>query len=234
MQKIKREIRSKASRAKAKVLQRFFKTGKGQYGEGDRFLGITVPESRKIAIKYKDLASDKIKTLLQSKFHEERLIALLILVHNFQTKPQMRRKIFDFYLKSTKYVNNWDLVDLTADKIVGQYLFDNPKKTTILNKLAISKNLWDRRIAVIATFQFIKNNKYDKTLKIAKMLLSDKHDLIHKAVGWMLREVGKRSLKDELRFLRLFHKKMARTTLRYAIERFPEKLRKSFLNNHTI
>lgn len=209
---------------KALILQRFFKTGKGQYGEGDVFLGITVPQSRKIAVTYKTLPLNDIKQLLISKIHEERLIGLLILVHNFETSP---KKIYQFYLSLTKYINNWDLVDLSADKIVGAYLID--KKKDILYTCARSKNIWERRIAIVATYYFIKNNQFDDTLKIAEILLNDTHDLIQKAVGWMLREVGKRSVKTEEDFLQKHYENMPRTMLRYAIEKFPETKRKAYL-----
>ena len=215
------------------------------YGEGDVFLGITVPEARKIAIKYKDLDFSSIRKLLHSKIHEERLIALLILVDNFKNGSNLEKKeIFDFYLSNTKDINNWDLVDLSADKIVGEYLLSvlgsqlseigksvNPLASQILLKLANSKNIWERRIAVMATYQFIKNNMFNETLKLSEILLQDKHDLIQKAVGWMLREVGKRDLKTEEEFLEKHYKKMPRTMLRYAIERFPEKLHRAYLKS---
>ena len=219
---------------KAKVLKRFFKTGPGEYGEGDIFLGISVPQLRKIAIQYENLPFSDITKLLKSKIHEERLIALLMLVHNFHEGDEKKKKeIFEFYLKSTKYVNNWDLVDLSAPKIVGEYLMDPPMADDkkILYKLAKSNNLWERRIAIIATYQFIwKAKKYKDTFKIEEILLEDKHDLIQKAVGWMLREVGKRISQDiEEQFLKKHYHKMSRTTLRYAIERFPENLKYKYL-----
>jgi len=232
---LKKELNRLANPQKAKLLQRFFKTGKGEYGEGDVFLGITVPQSRKIAIKFKNLDFVSIETLLKSKIHEERLIALLILVHNFSRGDEdIKKQIYDFYLSNTKFINNWDLVDLSAYKIVGLYLLNRgPVKNIpfILVKLAKSKSVWERRIAVISTFQFIKNNRLSESLKIAQILLQDDHDLIHKAVGWMLREVGKKDLKTEIGFLDKHYKKMPRTMLRYAIERFPQKLRKSYLKN---
>ena len=224
---IKKEILSLSNPQKAKIYQRFFKTGKGEYGEGDIFLGITVPQSRKIAKKYADLKFNEITALLKSKIHEERIIALLILVNNYQKNEEKRKNIFDFYLKSTKYINNWDLVDLTADKILGHYISNKTKD--ILCKLSKSENLWERRIAIVSTFHFIKNNQFDETLKISKLLLKDKHDLIHKAVGWMLREVGKRSQSTLKTFLRAHYKKMPRTMLRYAIERFSPEERKAYL-----
>lgn len=227
---LKNELTIMANPAKAKILAGFFKTGKGEYGEGDTFLGITVPQSREVAIKYKHLPLPDVKRLLQSKIHEERLIALMILAHNY-TKGYVREKkeIFDFYLANTKYINNWDLVDLSADKIVGAYLLDKPR--VILYKLAKSQNIWDRRIAIIATYRFIKDRKeYKDTFAIAQILLPDKHDLIHKAVGWMLREVGKHIGQEiEESFLRKHYRQMPRTMLRYAIEHFPLSQRIKYL-----
>lgn len=224
----KNDIEKLSDRKKAKILSRFFKTGKGHYGEGDIFAGLMVPQSRHMALKYKSLSLANIKKLLGSKVHEERLIALLILVSAFaKASADKQQKIFKFYLSNAKFVNNWDLVDLSAPKIVGAYLSARPK--TILNKLAGSKNLWERRIAMVATYQFIKEKQFAKTLEIAKVLLTDKHDLIHKAVGWMLREVGKRDEKTLTGFLDRYKHQMPRTALRYAIERFPENRRKAYL-----
>jgi len=226
--KIRKETRKTADPKRAALLRRFFKTGPGEYGEGDVFLGLTVPQSREIAKKYSDLKLAEAEKLIHSKIHEERLIALLILVIKFKSSDEGdREKIYHFYLKNTKFINNWDLVDLSADKIVGSYLLD--KNKNILTQLAHSKNVWERRIAVLATFDFIKNSKFSDALKIARILLNDSHDLIHKAVGWMLREVGKKSLKTEEKFLRPHYKKMPRTMLRYAIEKFPEKKRQKYL-----
>jgi len=222
----KKELKNKANPKRAKITQRFFKTGPGEYGEGDVFLGIVAPEIRKLVKKYSDLKIKEIIRLLHSKIHEERLTALLIMVKKFQIEKN-KEKIYNLYLKNTKYINNWDLVDLSANKIVGDYLLDKPK--SILYKLAKSKSIWERRISIIATFNFIKNNEFEETLKIAKILLNDKHDLIHKAVGWMLREIGKRDLKIEEEFLKKYYPKMPRTMLRYAIEKFPEKKRKQYL-----
>jgi len=214
---------------KAKILQGFFKTGKGEYGEGDLFLGISVPQSRKIAIKYKNLPFSEIQKLLKLRIHEARLIALLILVENFKKADEKTRKvIYEFYLLSTEYINNWDLVDLSAGNIVGNYLEE--KDTSILVKLAKSESLWERRIAVISTFDFIMHKNAKETLKIAEILINDKEDLIQKAVGWMLREVGKRvSQEVEEEFLNKYYRTMPRTTLRYAIERFDPKLREKYL-----
>ena len=227
---IRKEIRRYADSERAKNSFWFFKTGKGEYGEGDKFLGITVPISRKIAQQFfADLRLKDVEKLLKSKFHEERLIALFILVSKFErADPRERKVIFDFYLKRTKYINNWDLVDLSAHKIVGAYLEGKDKK--ILYKLVKSKNLWERRIAVLTTFYEIKNKRSEHALKIAEILINDKHDLIHKAVGWMLREVGKQCGQEiEEEFLKKHYKTMPRTMLRYAIERFDEKKRKFYL-----
>ncbi len=226
---ISQKLKSLANPKKAKILSGFFKTDPGQYGEGDIFWGITVPQSRKVAVKYASLPLAQIEKLLKSKIHEERLVALLILVDQFQkANESQRKKLFNFYLRSTKYVNNWDLVDLSAPKIVGEYLLD--KNASVLDKLAKSKELWEKRIAIVATYQFIINNQFDKTLKIAKILLLDKHDLINKAIGWMLREVGKRNQKTLEDFLKQNCKDMPRVTLRYAIERFSPGLRQKYLS----
>jgi len=223
---IKKDLQKLANPKQAKLLQRFFKTGKGEYGEGDIFLGIKVPEQRKIAKKYSDLTLKYIQELLSSKIHEHRLVALFILVDKYK-QAKNKKELVDFYLKNTKYINNWDLVDLSAPNIVGDYLLDKDK--SILYKLAKSDNLWEKRIAVLATFAFIKDNQFEDAFKISEILLKDNHDLIHKAVGWMLREIGKRNLEAEERFLNNHYKKMPRTMLRYAIERFPESKRKYYL-----
>ncbi|OGE79768.1 MAG: DNA alkylation repair protein [Candidatus Doudnabacteria bacterium RIFCSPHIGHO2_02_FULL_48_21] len=221
-------IRKLASPNRAQTLRRFFKTGKGQYGEGDKFLGLTVPQCRRIAKKATVVNFVAIAKLLRSKYHEERLIALLILTYRFEkSADRTRKRIFDFYLKNTEWVNNWDLVDLSSYKIVGEYLLGKPRR--ILYRLAKSKNIWERRIAIISTLAFIRQEQYADTLKIAKILLSDKHDLIHKATGWMLREMGKRFEAGLVEFLNQNAARMPRTTLRYAIERFPEKQRKQYL-----
>jgi len=225
---IKKDLKNLANPKQAEILQRFFKTGKGQYGEGDIFLGIKVPEQRKVAKKYPDLSLKEIQELLSSKIHEHRLTSLFVLIGKYKKSDDNEKKeIFNFYLKNTKNINNWDLVDLSASNIVGDYLLD--KKRDILYKLAKSKSLWERRIAILATFEFIKNNEYKDTLKISKELLNDKHDLIHKGVGWMLREVGKRNQAIEEEFLKKHHKTMPRTMLRYSIERFSERKRKFYL-----
>jgi len=228
---LKREIKKNANPQKAELLQRFFKTGPGEYGEGDIFLGIMVPVQRAIAKKYKELSLKDIRKLLNSNIHEERLIALLILVEQYKKgNEQKKEDIFTFYHLNRKRINNWDLVDLTAHIISGSYLMNKDK--SILYKLAESENIWERRIAVISTFHFIKNNVFDHSLGIAEKLLNDKHDLIHKAVGWMLREIGNRDMNTEEGFLEKHYKKMPRTMLRYAIEKFPEKKRLAYLKGN--
>lgn len=226
---LKSDLQAIADPEKAKILSRFFKTGKGQYGEGDIFLGVMVPGQRSIAKKYAALPLKDIRRLLFSGMHEHRLVALLILVDKYKKADETgREKIFDFYLKHTKHIDNWDLVDLSAPNIPGEYLLD--KDRTVLYRLARSKNLWERRISVLATFAFIKKNDFADTLEISKLLLNDDHDLIHKAVGWMLREVGKRDVKAEEDFLKKHYRLMPRTMLRYAIERFDETKKRFFLN----
>ena len=213
---------------KSKVSAWFFKTQKGQYGYGDIFYGVTVPQQREISKRYQALALSELLVLLQSKVHECRLTALLILVNQYQRADEtVRQRIVKFYLKHRTRVNNWDLVDASASYILGHYLLN--KDRAILYKLAHSKNLWDKRIAIIATAAFIRALEFIDTLAIAKILLNDQHDLIHKAVGWMLREVGKKSLVTEEKFLDAHAAIMPRTMLRYAIEKFPEKKRKMYL-----
>jgi 3-methyladenine DNA glycosylase AlkD len=232
IQKIKTDLKKASSQQKAKILSKFFKCGKGEYGEGDKFIGITVPEQRKIAQKYSpDLSLIQTEELLQSKIHEHRLTALLILIEKFSKSKGKsdKKKIIQVYLKNTKCINNWDLVDLSAPKILGQYLLKNPKEKNKLYVFAKSKDLWKKRIAIISTYTFIKNNKFKDTLKISEILLQDKHDLIHKAVGWMLREIGKVDLEIEEKFLKKYYKKMPRTMLRYSIEKFPENKRQKYL-----
>lgn len=208
--------------------QRFFKTGKGEYGEGDIFLGIRVPVIRKAVKLFHDTTLSEIKKLLKSEYHEIRLFALLLLVYQFsKTDEGNKVKIYNLYLKNTQYINNWDLVDSSASYIIGAYLFD--KDRSVLYDLAGSKEIWSRRIAIIATAYFINNNQYNDTLKLAKILLNDPEDLIHKAVGWMLREVGKRDRKEEETYLKQNYKHMPRTMLRYSIEKFSKEQRKAYL-----
>ena len=208
--------------------QRFFKTGKGEYGEGDIFLGIRVPLLRRLVKKYGGISIAEVRKLLHSKFHEERLLAVLMLVQLFKSGDEsVQKQVYDLYLENTEYINNWDIVDISASNIVGAHLYEKDKAP--LYDLVQSKNLWERRIAIIATFYFIRQNEFDDTLKLAKILLNDKEDLIHKAVGWMLREVGKREIEFEEEFLQEHYKIMPRTMLRYAIEKFPETSRKMYL-----
>lgn len=231
--RISSDLRKFTDKEKAILLQRFFKTGKGEYGEGDVFLGITVPKQRQIAKKYALLSITDLQTLLNSKIHEERLTALLILVSQYKkadkNKDEKQKEIiFNFYLKNTKNINNWDLVDLTAPNIVGNYLLDKDK--SILYKLAISDNFWERRISIISTFAFIRNSDFKDAIKLSEILLKDKHDLIHKAVGWALREIGKKDLNSLIAFLDKNYKSMPRTMLRYSIEKLSETQRKYYLN----
>ncbi|MBI2032859.1 MAG: DNA alkylation repair protein [Candidatus Levybacteria bacterium] len=228
--KLRKDLHHVANPKKVALLQKFFKTKEGEYGHGDIFIGVTVPNLRLIAKKYSELNFSNVETLLMSPIHEERLLGLLILVLQFEKgSNEIRKRIYNFYLSHTAYINNWDLVDLSADKIVGGYLLE--RSTGILTKLATSDSLWDRRIAVIATYQFIKEKKeYKETFRIARILLHDDHDLIHKAVGWMLREVGKRCSREILSsFLVKHYKAMPRTCLRYAIEHYSSDVRKKYL-----
>jgi 3-methyladenine DNA glycosylase AlkD len=229
VQDIQAAVRRLADPEKAKILQRFFKTGPGQYGEGDVFAGIMVPMIRKLVRKYHDIPLGDAGELLQSPVHEERLLALFILVEKCrQGDDATRKRIYNLYRKNTRFINNWDLVDLSAERIVGAYLDGTDHAP--LYRLARSKSLWERRIAILATFYDIKRGIPDHTLALADVLLADRHDLIHKAVGWMLREVGKRCNPDTLReFLRTRYRNMPRTMLRYAIERFPADERAAYL-----
>jgi 3-methyladenine DNA glycosylase AlkD len=216
-EKIEKQVKALGNKTAAEQAQRFFKTGPGQYGEGDLFLGITVPVLRKLAQEHHDIALDDAIELLQSPLHEVRLLALLIMV--LQAKCN-GAAVYRAYLANTHRINNWDLVDVSAEHIVGAHLFERDRKP--LYKLAKSKSLWERRISIIATFYFIRRNQFDDTLAIADILLNDPEDLMHKAVGWMLREVGKRDLKIEEEFLLPRYQNMPRTMLRYAIEKLPK------------
>lgn len=217
-----------ANRDKAKLLQGFFKTGPGEYGEGDVFLGVMVPNIRKVAKEFSGASLSEILPLLHSPYHEIRLLALLMFVQAYgKGDISLKKKIYEIYLKNTRYINNWDLVDLSAPNIVGAWLVD--KSRTPLHTLVRSRDLWKRRISILATFYFIKQNDFDDSLLLAEQLLDDQQDLLHKAVGWMLREVGKRDLAVEERFLKQHYKHMPRTMLRYAIERFPEPKRLKYL-----
>jgi 3-methyladenine DNA glycosylase AlkD len=237
--KVKSDLRKLKNFGKSKILQRFFKTGKGDYGEGDIFWGIIVPLQRKIAQKYKDLSLAEIQKLLASKIHELRLTALFILVNQFKKEDEKNKtEIFEFYLKNIININNWDLVDLSAPNIIGEYLYQISvgKKLcmpmiVVFEKLSTSENLWFRRIAVLSTYTFIRHNEYKIPIALFEKLLKDKEDLIHKAVGWMLREIGKRDLQVEVNFLEKHYKVMPRTMLRYAIEKFDEEKRSYYLKN---
>jgi len=226
---IKESLQKLARKEKAMILSKFFKTGKGQYGEGDLFLGVVVPDIRKVARIYEDIEYEELTNLLHNKYHEVRLCALLIAVRQFQKgNGETKKRLYQWYLDNTASINNWDLVDLTAEHIVGAYV--DGKNTDILYTLAKSKLLWDRRIAIVATFHCIKKKEPHLTLHIAELLLHDDQDLIHKAVGWMLREVGKRCGEEqEELFLKKYANVMPRTMLRYAIERFDEQKRKTYL-----
>lgn len=263
---VKAELKRVASPAKARVYQRFFKTGPGEYGEGDIFIGCMMPDCRAIAKQFQALSFKEIQILLNSKIHEERMVGLVILTYQYEelekeekkvkkkvkkneykkkeikkNKEQLKekdyflkqkKKIYAFYMKNLVAVNNWDLVDVTVPRIVGAYLLEHPEEKKIIYKLVRSRNLWDRRVAVLATFPFIKAGDFTDILALAELLLGDRHDLIHKAVGWMLREVGKRGSAGDaaLRcFLDRHAATMPRTMLRYAIERFPESRRKAYL-----
>jgi 3-methyladenine DNA glycosylase AlkD len=220
--KVIKELKLQKNVEQAKVLSGFFKTGKGQYGEGDIFWGIKVPVQRGIAKKFKEVSLADIQELLDSKIHEHRMTGMFILVEKYK-KTENKREIYNFYLENTKNINNWDLVDLTAPNIVGSFLLENKKERKVLYSLVKSKNLWERRIAMLSTFTLLRNKEYEDTLKIAELLLKDEHDLIHKAVGWMLREMGKRDKEVEIKFLEKYYKIMPRTMLRYAIEKFDAK-----------
>ena len=242
LEKLKKELQEMTDSSQAKILQRFFKTGEDEYGEGDIFLGIKVPVQRQIAKKY-DLNLNEIQDLLNSEIHEYRLTALFILIEKYEKAdgkeilaplgvPQItecwgKEAVFDFYLNNSKRINNWDLVDLSAHKIVGDWLLEKPRG--VLHELAKSDSLWEKRIAIISTFAFIRKGEFGDTLAISELLLKDKHDLIHKAVGWMLREVGKRDIFILENFLKQHYKEMPRTMLRYSIEKFDEEKRKKYL-----
>ncbi len=226
---LREALRALADPAIAEHSQRFFKTGKGEYGEGDRFLGIRAPLLRQQAKRDRDMPMEQLLRVLKSAYHEERLCALLIMVLKYQRGTQGERNaIFRHYLENTRFINSWDLVDSSAQYILGAHLENSERR--VLYRLAESEMLWERRMAIIATFHFIRNRQFEDTLKISLKLLDDSHDLIHKAVGWMLREVGKRDPAVERRFLDSHSQRMPRTMLRYAIEKFPEKERKRYLH----
>lgn len=220
---------------KRPTLQRFFKTGKGEYAEGDIFLGITVPEQRKLIKQFCMLPLQDIETLLQNNIHEYRFCALLLLIEHYQKgDEQTKAKIFEMYIKnSSQWINNWDLVDISAPHIMGDFIF-NYSDEEILEKLAESTNLWQRRISIISTLYFIRRGEFQPTLKICEQLLLDQHDLIHKACGWMLREVGKRNESVLLNFLEKYHQMMPRTMLRYSIEKLSPDQKKHFLKRNIL
>ena len=226
-------LRELADEQKAKFLQGFFKTGKGQYAEGDVFWGIKVPETRQVAKAYRVMPLVEVEKVLKNSVHEVRLCGLMILMEQFKKANQADKKIIvDFYLSNTQYINNWDLVDLSCYKILGTYLLDKPRD--ILYTLARSKNMWEQRIAIVSTLAFIRNGELDDTLAISEMLIDHSHDLIHKAVGWMLRELAKRDEFAMIDFVEKHYSRLSRTTLRYAIEQLPEDVRKSVLRGEFI
>ncbi|MES9851295.1 MAG: DNA alkylation repair protein [Candidatus Thiodiazotropha sp. L084R] len=227
-EQLRQKLVSLASPEIAAHSQRFFKTGKGEYGAGDQFLGIRVPLLRQQVKTFQSISLTEVVRSLKSVYHEERLCALLILVRKFERGDAAQRdRVYKLYLNNTRYINNWDLVDSSAYQIIGAYLMERDR--TPLYELVASDSLWERRMAIIATYCFIKDNQFHDTLALSKELLNDKQDLIHKAVGWMLREVGNRDRKGEQQFLNKYYKVMPRTMLRYAIEKFPESLRQKYL-----
>jgi 3-methyladenine DNA glycosylase AlkD len=224
----RKRLRELGDPSDALFLQRFFKTGRGEYGEGDRFLGIRVPVVRRLARELRELPLDQIEALLHDRWHEARLLALILLGDAYErASPADRGNIFDLYLRNTKWINNWDLVDASAAGVVGVHLANRPRK--LLDRLARSPNLWERRIAIIATQHLIRNGEFDETIRLAEVLLHDSHDLIHKAVGWMLREVGNRDRATLEAFLDEHAREMPRTMLRYAIEKLPPADRRRFM-----
>jgi 3-methyladenine DNA glycosylase AlkD len=226
---IRQQVRQQASDAKAVILQRFFKTDPGEYGAGDVFLGVQMPQLRLLAVQFATASQATILKLLQSPYHEERMLALLIFINQYNKgDARARQEIYEAYLGHTKFINNWDLVDVTAPHIVGRHLADKSRR--ILYSLATSDSLWERRIAILSTFHFIRNNDFADALKLSRLLLGDAHDLIHKAVGWMLREIGNRDRTAEELFLKEHSQKMPRTMLRYAIEKFPNAEREKYLS----
>jgi len=235
--KLKKDAKAYSNPKRKETNEWFFKTGKGQYGEGDKFIGISMPDVRIIAKKYLNLSIKDVEKLLHSKIHEHRMIALVIWTYQFEkaASPDVpsdkgnktREKIYKTYLKNTKHINNWDLVDVTTPRIVGRWLMD--KDRNILYKLAKSRNLWEKRISVLGTFPFIANNDFKDSIKICEMHLKDTHDLMHKACGWMLREIGKKDEKTLTNFLDKYSKVMPRTMLRYSLERLSKKQRENYM-----
>ena len=234
---IKKELKKYAkSDAIEEKFAYFHKTGKGQYAQDDIFIGVTVPDIRKVANEYyKTISLKEVEELLHSKYHEERLLALIILTYKMKkAKEDEQKKIVNLYIRNTKYINGWDLVDLSAHYILGKYLLEHENEKNILYEFANSNNLWKQRISIVSTWMFIREGKYEDTFKIAEILLNNKQDLIQKAVGWMLREVGKKDFDSEYNFLIKYYKEMPRTMLRYSIERFDEDLRQDFLKGRIV
>ncbi len=230
LKQLELELKRAGRPERAKISQRFFKTGKGQYGEGDIFLGITVPVQRLIAKKYRDLKLNEIGKLLKSDVHEHRFTALTVLVDKFERgDDNLKKQIASFYLKNAKRINNWDLVDTSAEYILGPAFLNGSKE--IIYKLSKSRNLWEKRIAILTTFHFIRNGEFRHTIKLAEQMIGDSHDLIQKALGWMLREIGNREQKVLEAFLKKFHKKMPRTMLRYSIEKLSKPKQKFYMAN---
>jgi 3-methyladenine DNA glycosylase AlkD len=229
MHKIQIELRKLAKPEKIPIYKNFFKTGKGEYGEGDEFIGVTVPGSRKVAKANIDISYEDLAQIVKSRIHEDRLCALIILVYKSEKAKteQEKRQAVDWYLKYHLFGNNWDLVDVIAPKILGPWLIHRDK--SLLYEYAHSSSLWERRIAILTTLHFIRQGEFKDTIKISKILLNDEHDLIHKAVGWMLREIGKKDQKELVDFLNKHYKNMPRTMLRYSIERLSEQLKSSYL-----
>ncbi len=226
---IEAELSAAADAGKVEILSRFFKTGKGQYGEGDTFIGVTVPENRKVARRHRDASFEAISLLLRSPVHETRLCALLILVQQYEHgSTEKRDEVYDFYMSNTRSINNWDLVDLSAPYIAGRHMASKPERTP-LYALARSTSVWERRIAIVATLWLIRNNELDDALQLSEILLADKHDLIRKACGWMLREAGKKDKARLTAFLDKHAATMPRTTLRYAIEKFSQAERRHYM-----
>jgi len=230
IKEIEFELKKLGNEKRSEKTMSFFKTGKGEYGEGDIFIGVSVPEQRQIAKKFINISLLDLENLLQSSIHEFRLTGFFILTYKYEkANDEQKKEIYLLYLKNISFVNNWDIVDTTAPKVIGEYLFEFPDFRDILYKFAKSKNLWKRRIAILSTFTFIKNNDFNDALKISEILLADKHDLIHKAVGWMLREIGKRDLEMEKKFLDKWCLVMPRTMLRYSIEKFSVDMKKYYM-----
>ncbi|MDH5656047.1 MAG: DNA alkylation repair protein [Spirochaetia bacterium] len=229
LQNLKIELKSLADRKVAEHSQRYFKTGPGEYGEGDVFIGLRMPQIRSLAKKYSKLSFSDIENLLKSEIHEKRMLAVILLVNAYKKAAEPdQKKIYQMYFKNKKYINNWDLIDVSCPHVMGGYLYKNDR--SVLFKLAASGNLWDKRLAVMSTFYFIRNGDFNDSFKICEMLLDDEEDLIHKAAGWMLREIGKRNPKEEEKFLDRHAEKMPRTMLRYALERFSESKRKKYMS----